>query len=149
MYAIKACEGWRYGSKPRVSGSDFGLGLWRRVVGRVDFRRSEGSWCLHRQGCEVRAVPEDLSLQQHRCEKLRTHKVQLYSFLNSALDGSKWPRLLFGRLTSQERTTQYQGRSGPFGEVHSADEKTWRSGRGPEARGPTVLHISLSLSVIL
>ena len=110
--------------------------------------RSEGSWCLHRQDCEVRAVLEDLCLQHHRCEKLRIHQVQLYSFLNSALDGSEWPPLLFGRLTSQERTTQYQGRSGQFGEVRSADEKAWRSGRGPEARSPTVLHIFLFLSVL-
>lgn len=97
-------------------------------------RRSEGLWYLHRQGCDVRALPEDLSIQQHCYEALRTHKVQLYSFLNSALDGSEWPPLLFGRLTSQERTTQYQGRSGRFREVHNADERAWRSGRGPEAQ---------------
>lgn len=36
MYAIKACEDWRYGSKTRVSGYDVGLALWHRVVGRVD-----------------------------------------------------------------------------------------------------------------
>jgi hypothetical protein len=120
-------------------------------------RRSEGSWCIHRQSCEVRAVPADLSLQQHRCEKLRTHKVQLYSFLNSALDGSEWPPLPFGWLTTQERMVQYQSRSGRFGEEKHClplrflgRPQCRREGLAVRkgARGPTVWHNFFSLLVV-
>jgi hypothetical protein len=37
-------------------------------------------------------------------ETQNSHKVQFFCLLNSALNGSEWPPLLFGRLTSQERT---------------------------------------------
>jgi len=135
MYAIKACEEWMYGSKPLVSGSDIGLGLWCCVVGWVDagVLKDPGAFIV-RVARSEHSQKTWVSFTALLWETERTLKVQLYSFLNSAVDGSEWPPLLFGRLTLQERTTQYQGRSGRFGEVRSADERAWRSERGPEAR---------------
>jgi len=147
MYAIKACEEWKYGWKPRVSGSDFGLGLWRRVVGRVDagFLKDPGAFIVRGARSEQSQKTWVFSSTAVRNSENSHSAAVLFLKL-----GTRWKWVATFILRPPYfagRTTQYQGRSGRFGEVHSADERAWRSGRGPDAR--CVAHIFVFIGSII
>jgi len=146
MYAIKACEEWMYGSKPLVSGSDIGLGFWCRVVGLVD------AGVLKDRGAFIVRVARS------------EHSQKTWVFSSTAVknsENSQSAAVLFLKLgTRWKWVATFILRPPCFaGKNHPVSRPFWTLRRSPQcrrevqvvrkgARGPTVLHIFLSLSVV-
>jgi hypothetical protein len=144
MYAINSCEEWRYGSKPRVSGSDVGLGLWRRVVEWMPaFWRT--------------LVPSSSGLRRPSTPR----RLEYSAALLWGAQNSQSAAVLFLKLGTRWKWVATFTLRPPYfaGKNHPVSRPFWPLQRSPQCRreglavrkgprGPTVLHIFLCLSVV-
>jgi len=146
MYVMKACDEWTYGSKPLVSESDIGLGLWCHVVGRVD--------------AGVLKDPGAFIVRVARSE----HSQKAWVFSSTAVrnsENSQSAVVLFLKLDNRWKWVATFTLRPPYfaGKNHPVSRPFWTLRRSPQcrregftvrkgARGPTVLHVFLSLWVV-